>query len=229
MIASNGPANDNIVVSMAKSVVGMGRAVDDMIGSPVQTAVQMGIDAASSNGLLDGLIPDAGEFSGKIRRTISDNQKGDILAGLSKEKSYFSEHTKALENYLAVGDSVGWDFNNEVLQKAAKTDKFDFSGFGNEERVIKDIANPYIAKNREAMNSLDMHMNTVRDGGYYMDNQNIVEKMQTYFSNPQYGDKRLTTAGIGTAALLVGGRYASGGDLTHDADGRRDIVGVPFI
>lgn len=52
-----------------------------------------------------------------------------------------------------------------------------------------------------------------------------------YFSNP---DKNIRNTRIATAAglyagLAVGGRYLSGGTLTNDSYGRKDIAGIPFI
>lgn len=54
---------------------------------------------------------------------------------------------------------------------------------------------------------------------------------QAYFSNP---DKKITQNRIATAAaayvgVSVGGRYLSGGNLTSDSYGKKDIAGIPFI
>ena len=54
---------------------------------------------------------------------------------------------------------------------------------------------------------------------------------QAYFSNP---DKKITQNRIATAAgayvgITVGGRFLSGGNLTSDSYGKKDIAGIPFI
>ena len=50
-----------------------------------------------------------------------------------------------------------------------------------------------------------------------------------YFSDPTYGAGRLK-AGLGAYAIgAIGMRYLSGGDLTHNARGERDIAGIPFV
>ena len=52
-----------------------------------------------------------------------------------------------------------------------------------------------------------------------------------YFSNPDKHIRhtRINTA-IGTyAGVAVGGRYLSGGTLTRDKYGRKDIAGIPFL
>ena len=50
-----------------------------------------------------------------------------------------------------------------------------------------------------------------------------------YFGDETYGGKRIGTV-LGTgAATAVGVRYLSGGNLTTNAQGERDIAGIPFI
>ena len=50
-----------------------------------------------------------------------------------------------------------------------------------------------------------------------------------YFGDETYGGKRVGTV-LGTgAATAVGIRYLSGGNLTTNAQGERDIAGIPFI
>lgn len=52
---------------------------------------------------------------------------------------------------------------------------------------------------------------------------------QGYFGDATYGKTRVkTTLGAGAAAA-VGVRYLSGGNSTTNAQGERDIVGLPFI
>lgn len=50
-----------------------------------------------------------------------------------------------------------------------------------------------------------------------------------YFGDETYGKTRIKTAvGVG-AATAVGVRYLSGGNLTTNTQGERDIAGIPFI
>lgn len=50
-----------------------------------------------------------------------------------------------------------------------------------------------------------------------------------FFGDAEYGSTRLkTTIGAGVAGA-IGARYLSGGDLTHNSRGERDIAGIPFI
>lgn len=52
-----------------------------------------------------------------------------------------------------------------------------------------------------------------------------------YFANPDKNirNTRIATAAATYAGVAVGGRYLSGGTLTRDNYGRKDIAGVPFI
>lgn len=52
--------------------------------------------------------------------------------------------------------------------------------------------------------------------------------MQTMFSGTE-GKKRLAAVGAAYAGVNVAGRYISGGTLTRNNDGERDIAGIPFI
>ena len=50
-----------------------------------------------------------------------------------------------------------------------------------------------------------------------------------YFGDKQYGGTRIKTVLGAGAATAVGVRYLSGGNLTTNAQGERDIAGIPFI
>lgn len=54
---------------------------------------------------------------------------------------------------------------------------------------------------------------------------------QAYFSNPnkKIRNTRIATAAGTYAGIAIGGRYLSGGTLTTDSYGQKDIAGVPFI
>ena len=54
---------------------------------------------------------------------------------------------------------------------------------------------------------------------------------KTYYSNPDKTIRNTRIAAtVGTAsALAVGGRYLSGGTLTRDQYGQKNIAGIPFI
>lgn len=59
----------------------------------------------------------------------------------------------------------------------------------------------------------------------------FMDKVGGYFGDPVGGMGRtraITTAGA-YAGVSVGGRVVSGGSITRNSDGERDIAGIPFI
>ena len=54
---------------------------------------------------------------------------------------------------------------------------------------------------------------------------------KAYFTNPdkQIKNTRIAAATTAYAGIAIGGRYLSGGTLTTDSYGRKDIAGVPFL
>ena len=57
----------------------------------------------------------------------------------------------------------------------------------------------------------------------------IGNTINAFFKDKQYGGMRFKT-GLGAYAIgAIGMRYLSGGDLTHNARGERDIAGIPFV
>lgn len=61
--------------------------------------------------------------------------------------------------------------------------------------------------------------------------EKITKYPRAYFSHPDKSirNTRIATAAGAYAGLAVGGRYLSGGTLTRDQYGRKDIAGVPFL
>ena len=114
----------------------------------------------------------------------------------------------------------GTDYSDESFKKLNKALKE--KGFSdNNADIIVDAA--------KATASDIMKKNvTIKDASIL---QKPTTYAQAYFSNP---DKTVKTQRIATAigayaGLTVGGRYLSGGTLTTDSYGRKDIAGVPFL
>ena len=57
----------------------------------------------------------------------------------------------------------------------------------------------------------------------------VLNTMSGYFGDAKYGGTRIKAAVGAGAAVGLGGRYLSGGNLTTNAQGERDIVGIPFV
>lgn len=61
------------------------------------------------------------------------------------------------------------------------------------------------------------------------DKMGYINFAKGYFGDKQYGGTRIKTVLGAGAATAVGVRYLSGGNLTTNAQGERDIAGIPFI
>lgn len=61
--------------------------------------------------------------------------------------------------------------------------------------------------------------------------ERLMKMPKAYFSHPDKKIKstRIATAAASYAGIATGGRYLSGGTLTSDNYGRKDIAGVPFL
>ena len=57
----------------------------------------------------------------------------------------------------------------------------------------------------------------------------VLNTMSGYFGDAKYGKTRIKAAVGAGAAIGVGGRYLSGGNLSTNAQGERDIIGIPFV
>ena len=61
------------------------------------------------------------------------------------------------------------------------------------------------------------------------DKMGYINFAKGYFGDKQYGGTRIKTVLGAGAATAVGVRYLSGGNLTTNAQGEKDIAGIPFI
>ena len=61
------------------------------------------------------------------------------------------------------------------------------------------------------------------------DTMGYINFAKGYFGDKQYGGTRIKTVLGPGAATAVGVRYLSGGNLTTNAQGEKDIAGIPFI
>lgn len=98
---------------------------------------------------------------------------------------------------------------------------------------ITDDAVASLTKEREA---LQAQFNRASDLGMdptYERGMTGLEYVRDYYNDKDHGGYRrraTAIAGAGTAiAAGVGARYVTGGDMTHNGSGKRDIIGVPFV
>lgn len=87
-------------------------------------------------------------------------------------------------------------------------------------------------KKRDHLLDKTKRMDEMLNTGEYQREYSMGEYAADYFGDEEYGGfrkKAAIGAGIGLGVGMVGARYATGGNLTRNGDGDRDIVGIPFI
>lgn len=84
---------------------------------------------------------------------------------------------------------------------------------------------------QRAKNITEAELSKAIDPGTISTPEKILKYPGAYFMNPdkKIAGTRIATAAGAYAGVAVGGRYLSGGTLTRDNYGRKDIAGVPFI
>ena len=177
------------------------------------------LDVASS--MARTLKPESGELSNTVAGMIKNSQ------GYQLESAQ-----KALKITLE-----GQDIEENVIDKTIKAMKGSTSDKAIDsisdllkEETIRPVdailkkAKASANKNIEKADA-DMVLNSVGDFEKY------INYPQAYFNS---ADKKVNQTRIGAAAgayvgTTVGARYLSGGTLTTDSYGKKDIVGVPFL
>ncbi len=105
----------------------------------------------------------------------------------------------------------------------------------NEEKAFKET--PEYKKDNtiaepEALKTLREQYNRtstmIKDGGFERD-QFLTERVSDYYGDKKYGTHRKVAAAGAIGAVGLGARLASGGNLTHNGNGDKDIIGIPFI
>lgn len=191
----------------------------------------------SSSQFFKNVVPTAKDFGKELSANINSNQKvkisylqaqlGDAV-GKAAERPLFKAGLNA-DEVKAVNEQLtqalqGSDYSDAALDTLAgimRQHNIDDATF----QKFKKIASEKISK-------------TLKTASVTVENATMLEGMHhplryasTYFSNPDQTIKRQRIAAVaGTyAGVAVGARTLSGGNLTHDEYGQRDIAGIPFI
>lgn len=174
----------------------------------------------------------SGEFGKKIypgQQELAQELNNTIAGNLKLSKSLLDDkvQTSVRGTLEAMGLS---DIDSMVHKIHASTYEKDIDG-------LADTLAKYSDKSGIAINMMKSEAKDIVNNGMQTGNLNLnfFDKAKkyplAYFSNP---DKNIRNTRIATAAglyagLAVGGRYLSGGTLTNDSYGRKDIAGIPFI
>ena len=143
-----------------------------------------------------------------------------------------------LKDYIDAGINISDDVSNafktfeksklddnaiQELEKALRKDK-TFSDLDIVDETMGDIKS-YVGKYKSSKN---VTTDDVQNLKWY---QKAKEYTSAYYLSPDKKTRNTRIAAtVGTAsALAVGGRYLSGGTLTRDQYGQKNIAGIPFI
>lgn len=218
-------------------LLGFAKSVDSALGGYGQSALDTVQRMSKEPGILQGLMPGS-EVKTQVKRTLSDTQKDELGGALRKQATNYDTEMKRLTAYKeAIGKATGDDWYNaaEVVKTRqgsvnlhGKEETFDFSSYGTDKKAVDEALSRRITTLEKQTAYTGSELENV-EKNFFMQDQNALEKTMSYFSDAQYGNKRAIAAGVGVAALGVGGRLASGGSLTRNANGESDIALVPFI
>lgn len=157
---------------------------------------------------------------------------GDASSGINKDiqdilftrfdKDFLSDiglKSDAIQNITELsGSATQSNLANtfDAIKKAANDENFS--------RYVDDVVGPQIAKTAKGLSAENV-MPSIGKTNY------ALNVPRAYFDSP---DKKVKTSRIAAAAaayagVSVGGRVLSGGTLTRDQYGRKDIAGIPFI
>lgn len=203
--------------------------------SEIGAKVTEALDSIVSNDYLKKLIPSMQEMNENMARMVSQGKhwqvmnidgsndnplnqrlhniidyKGNALAELFDTKT--EKEMKDVINNMNLGNI------NDSFQKI-----YQFTG-GNDD-ITKEFKKMHKEADKFVQGAASNMESTMGTVNY------ALNMPKAYFSNP---DKDIRNARIGAAVgayagVAVGGRLLSGGTLTADSYGRKDIAGVPFI
>lgn len=167
------------------------------------------------------VIPGKEAWAKEFHQTVNSNQA--IKSSLAKQR--IALETNIPESLL----------NKETADKAiAQASKMTESGFENASKIIQDSGKSQ-EEAEKIVNIMKKKGERILSEEIDTDNLSFLQKApsyaRAYFSNP---DKKVVNTRIAAAAgtyagAAVAGRYLSGGTLTSDNYGQKDIAGIPFI
>ena len=194
------------------SAMAKAKEVDMSFGGHIGQMYSKASSVSSNSGLFAGLMPGANEFK-RVRQNID-----------SKE---------TLDDMLKYGQRMNLEISNNMnnLNDAVKKGSPTASIYGKDIDVENISQKRYDKMMRSMANQRQSYKNQIKElqDGYLSREQNLLEKAKTYYSNPEYGKKRMAATGVVAGGAMVANRLSSGGSLTRDQYGDRDIVGLPFI
>ena len=197
-------------------------------------------DNITNSGFYRNVVPTKDSFAQELAEGIGSNQKAkisyiqDTIDATIKSQSgmIFGMLGKMPQDQVdTISDEIakalhGTDYSDEAFQKLASI----MQKHQIDESVVNKFNQIAPGEIRNAINSATPNAETMMPTiGSAFSHPGLYAK--TYFNNPDPKIKKQRIAAVaGTyGAVAVGGRLLSGGTITEDNYGRRDIAGIPFI
>ena len=207
--------------------------------------------------ILDGLVS-AGEtiFGSKFSSAFTAEAMNRARMGETAVIRSHANAAKDIINQAIKADRVGADFKDVAQSISKAINKGDMSGtykIGDKDLGIGDAINSLIWDGintngadkafadsiskfqSEGMGALyDSFRKGQISAGEALGRKageglGVKGAISGFFGDADYGSTRIKAA-IGAGAVgAIGTRYLSGGDLTHNSRGEKDIAGIPFI
>ena len=191
----------------------------------------------SSSNFYKNVIPTRENFTQELINGIGSNQKAKISFVQDSidmhVKNQVHMHLRKMDPNIqqTVGDEIanalhGTDYSEEAFEKLGEI----MRKHQIDDSIISNFTNKTPSKIQDIINAESIGIDKVAvslDEGL----KHPLLYAKTYFNNPDPKIKQQRIAAVaGTyGTLAVGGRLLSGGTITEDNYGRRDIAGIPFI
>lgn len=207
-----------------------GAGIATVIKNPKAVAEAISGSKISESKLYKTIIP------GKAQLTedVASRMSGEIAYDSSKIKSDINN--KVLKYYEMAGinipENVNEAFSNfeksNIDNKAFEDLEQSLKNSGEFSKFTDDIVNKTKNISEKYKTTKTVTPEDVKDLKWY---DKAKQYTSAYYLTPDNKTRNTRIAAtVGTAsALAVGGRYLSGGTLTRDQYGQKDIAGIPFI
>ena len=209
-----------------------GAGIAAAVKNPKAVAEAISGSKIKESKLYKTIIPGKDEFYKEVTNMINNDDK--LKASLKSQDVEKTIATKIKE--YANGAKI--DISDETAQKIAHTGNGAVTDEAFE-NINKALQENGLAKEKtdKLTSKLQKYAQDVMDKPIDREKaiNSIGKKMivypKTYYSNPDKTIKntRIAATAGAVGAIAVGGRYLSGGTLTTDRYGQKDIAGIPFI
>lgn len=197
-------------------------------------------DSVRSSQLFKNVVPTGGGLRQELSAYIGSNAAiksryiQDELAGAVKRSASVSLSKAGLS-----ADDIGV-VTNEIAQTLRGTDYSDaaldtlaeiMQKNNVEGEAFQRFKQSAAAKVKSTMDNTPLDHIGFKDGLNAEGVRHPLRYAEAYFNNPDNKIKkqRIATVAGTYAGVAVGARYLSGGNLTHDEYGQKNIAGIPFI